>query len=49
MWELFYFVYNRDTEIEFSRFEEEVESNGIKPKDLYLKIRQFFECLQSKQ
>lgn len=48
LWELFYFVYNGDTENEFSRFEEEIENNGIATKDLYLKIRQFLECIRSK-
>jgi hypothetical protein len=48
LWELFYFVYNGDTENEFSNFENEVDNNGLTPKDLYLKIHHLFECIQSK-
>lgn len=48
LWELFDFVYNDDTEIEFSRFEEDVENNGISPKELYSKIQELFEYIQTK-
>ena len=49
LWELFYIVYNGNTEYEFSCFEEEVEIKGIDYKGLYLKVCQMFERIQSRQ
>ncbi len=38
LWELFYFLYKRDAEKEFTFFEERIEKEGVSAKVLYEKI-----------
>lgn len=48
LWELFYFVYGEDTEVEFTSFEEDVEKNGLEPKVLYMKIQRLLESTKTR-